>query len=120
MYHKLDESSGLVVGYSIDEKLTREEMQQLARELEKEIAATKGRIRVLLDVKAFPYGDWGAFWEDLKFDARHAKHIERCAVVGDRDWERPLVKVLGALTPTDTRYFDRSSIETAWHWLKAA
>ena len=76
MYERLDKSTPTSFAYRISSKLDRQEMRQITDELEGAIAAV-GKIRVLLDLQAFPYRDLGAFWEDLKFDVKYAANIER-------------------------------------------
>lgn len=117
MYRKLPRSEGRVVGYEITDKLDKEQAKQLAEELALTIAET-GKVRVLFDLRAFPYGGVGAIWEDLKFDAKHLKDMERVAVVGDRALEKAAVAVFDAITPVECRYFGREDADSAWSWLE--
>jgi len=116
MYQRKSESTETVLGYEITDRLSNEEMQQIIRELEGTIAEF-GKIRVLIDLQAFPYGDLGALWEDLKFTVRHTKDTERLAVIGDSAWIKGSIRLFDALTATECRYFDHSEVEQAWSWL---
>jgi len=114
MYARLPQSTDSTLGYEI-RQITRDEVIKLEHEIEQAISK-HGKIRVLLDLRPFPYADVGAFWEDVKF-ARHAKGIERAAVIGDRQWEKWATRIFGALSGTATRYFERSDAQRAWEWL---
>lgn len=46
-----------------------------------------GKIRFLVEMYDFHVWTLGAMWEDIKLDISHYAHIERVALVGDRNWE---------------------------------
>jgi SpoIIAA-like len=47
----------------------------------------------------------------------YADDIDRMALVGDKAWEKTWSGIFGLFFHTQTRYFDRSEIETAWEWI---
>ena len=116
MFERMNRSNDSALAFRISRPLSREEVKTITDELEGTITA-RGKIRVLLDLQAFPYEDLGALWEDLKFDVRHAKDLERLAVVGADKLEEWATRIFGALTFTRCRCFDKDQVEDAWQWL---
>ncbi len=60
-----------------------------------------------------------ALWDEIKFDVRHARQIERCAVVGDRAWEAWMTRLSRLiLVNAEIRFFDKTECEQAWEWIQ--
>jgi hypothetical protein len=59
----------------------------------------------------------GALWEDIKFDARHFKDIERVALVGETKWQQGMAVFCKPFTAARIRYFDHAAIDQARAWL---
>ena len=60
-----------------------------------------------------------ALWDEIRFDVRHSRQIERCAVLGDRRWEAWMTTLSRPIFPNaQLRFFDRSDSEPAWNWIK--
>lgn len=115
MYEKLN-SRNAALGYRISSPLNKEEIRQIAEELEAAISRHQ-KISVLLDLQAFPYAELAALWEDLKFDVKHARNIDRLALVGGGNLEQTATKLFGLLTSTQCRCFAEKRITDAWDWL---
>ncbi len=79
--------------------------------------AKHGTIRVLFDMRDFHGWSVGALWEDIKFDVKHFKDIDRLAVVGDRTWEKWMATFCRPFTSADIRYFDQSEAEVGRQWI---
>ena len=116
MYERLNRTDGNAVGYRITRPLSRIEMQQITDELEGSIAA-RGKLRVLIDLQAFPYAELASLWEDLKFDVKYARQLERIALVGGGRLEKWATTIFGALTFTRCRCFPETQLDHAWSWL---
>lgn len=116
MYERLNRSTGSALAYRISRPLGREEMRQITDELTGTIAA-HGKIRLLIDLRAFPYDNLEAFWEDLKFDVRHAGDLQRLALVGGGEIEKWATRIFGVLTLTQCRCFGQKELDPAWAWL---
>jgi len=52
-----------------------------------------GSIRSFVEMTEFRGIEPRALWDEIKFDVRHARRIERCAVVVDRAWEDRMTKL---------------------------
>ena len=60
-----------------------------------------------------------SLWDEIKFDVRHARQIERCAVVGDRRWVAWMTSLSRPIfARAEIRFFDVSDRDKAWEWIK--
>ena len=109
---------GNVVTLRLNGKLLHDDYTRLVPKLE-EILEKHGGIRCLIEMEDFGGFELRALWDETKFDAKHAKQIERCAVVGNKDWERWMTKLSGLLfTQAELRYFDAADREAAGEWIR--
>ncbi len=77
----------------------------------------KGRIRVLFEMKDFHGWTAGALWDDIKFDVKHFRDIERVAIVGDATWQAGMAAFCRPFTTATVRYFDRAQMGQARQWI---
>ena len=82
-----------------------------------EMIAEEGKIRVLFKMDAFKGWTAGALWEDIKFDAKHFRDIERLALVGDKAWEKAMSVFCKPFTTAKIRYFDKTDLSLAENWI---
>ena len=100
-------------------KLTKEDYEAFAPLIDQQIHE-HGKIRVLFQMRDFHGWTAGAMWEDLKFDLKHWKDIERLAIVGDAKWEAGMAVFCKPFTVAKIQYFDSSEIDQAKEWLEIA
>lgn len=118
MIEILDRSSGNVFGMRVSGKLLHRDYQQFVPMLEK-LIERNGRIRCLVEMTDLHGIELRALWDEIKFDVRHARQIERCAVVGDRAWEAWMTRLSRPIfVNADIRFFDLTEREQAWEWLR--
>ena len=98
-------------------KLTAEDYKSYIPEIEK-LIQQHGRLRLLVRMHDFHGWTAGALCQDLKFDAKHFRHIERIAFVGDQKWEEGMSKFCKAFTTAEVRFFEPDRIEGAREWLR--
>ncbi|MFQ5733647.1 MAG: STAS/SEC14 domain-containing protein [Planctomycetaceae bacterium] len=111
-----EEAGGRILSFKVSDKLTSEDYQQFVPETERLIAA-HGKIRLLFDMQDFHGWRLGALWEDVKFDLKHFRDIERLAMVGDRTWQKWMATFCRPFTSATIRYFDHDRICEAREWL---
>src|SRR5580704_16153587 len=80
-------SVGRVLEVRVTGKLTKEAYQKFVPAVDAQIKQY-GKLRILFIMQDFHGWTAGAMWEDLKFDLKHWKDIERLAIVGDKKWEK--------------------------------
>lgn len=105
-----------VLEIHISGTLTRDDYQGFLPRVE-ELIHQHGKIRMLVWMHEFHGWTAGALWEDIKFDARHFNHFERLAIVGESRWEQAMATFCRPFTTAQVKYFDRSDLEQARHWI---
>ena len=117
MFEVLEKSSGKVVGMKIRGTLVHENYAQFVPKLEK-LIEEHGSIRCYCELADFHGITPHALWDELKFDAKHCKEIERCAIVGDPSWHQWMTKISKMIfSRAKIKYFDQSQSEEAWQWI---
>jgi hypothetical protein len=76
-----------------------------------------GKIRVLFVMHDFHGWTAGAAWEDIKFDLKHFRDIERLAIVGESKWEKGMSVFCRPFTTAKMKYFDSSQLAEARDWI---
>lgn len=76
-----------------------------------------GKLRVLFDMTGFHGLEAAALWEEIKFDAKHLANIERCAIVGDKQWQHIMTFFFRPFMHAKTQYFDHTHVAEAQKWL---
>jgi hypothetical protein len=117
MYRRLPESEGNVIGYELHGSLSREEVREVHRQLERAIG-DHGSVRLLLDLTDMSLPDPGAIIEDLKLTPEYINSVDRYAVVGSSRWQDVLASATNAMARGEARYFEKEQTATAWAWLR--
>jgi hypothetical protein len=111
-----EQREGRVLIVNVSGKLTKGDYDRFVPEFER-LVGVHGRIRVLFDMRDFHGWSAGALWEDIKFDFKHHKHIERLAIIGETKWQKGMANVCGPFTSAEIRYFSHSQYDDALNWL---
>jgi len=114
---KLNEyEGGKLLEVKVSGKVHREDYPRFIPEFESHVR-DHGKVHVLFDMLDFHGWDMGALWEDIKFDVKHFKDIDRLAMVGDKKWEELMATVCKPFTTAKIRYFDKDHKADARAWL---
>ena len=62
----------------------------------------------------------GTLWQEIRFDVKHLRDIERLALVGGKKWEKGMAIFCKPFTTAKVRYFDRARTDEARKWLQEA
>ncbi|HTQ40402.1 MAG TPA: STAS/SEC14 domain-containing protein [Pirellulales bacterium] len=100
----------------LSDKLTKEDYGHFLPAVEAAIQR-HGKIRMLVVMRDFHGWTAGALWEDIKFDFRHFRDIERLALVGQNRWEAGMAVFCKPFTTAKIKYFDLTAIEEAKQWI---
>jgi hypothetical protein len=111
-------SAGRVLEVRVVGKLTKEAYEAFVPAVDAQIKQY-GKLRILSVMQDFHGWTAGALWEDLKFDLKHWKDIERLAIVGDKKWEKGMAAFCKPFTKAEIRYFDLAQLEQAREWLQS-
>ena len=109
-------SVGKLVHVKVTGKLTKEDYETLAPVVDQQITE-HGKIRILFVMHDFHGWTAGALWEDLKFDFKHWKDIERLAIVGESKWEAGMAVFCKPFTSAKIQYFDHARLDEAQTWI---
>jgi hypothetical protein len=115
--HLEEKQGGKVLEASVQGKLTKQDYQLLVPEIER-LIQQHGKLRILFHMHDFEGWSAGALWEDIKFDARHFRDIERLALVGESKWQEGMAVFCKPFTTAKVRYFDRSEVAEARQWVE--
>ena len=120
MLDRMKESSGPVVGFRFDGKLSESDYATvLIPELERAMKDHQ-KVRILLKIEGFrswrPGEPWDAFrqWPGIE-------RVDRIAVVGGerwREWMNRLPGLFVGFSGIDVRYFPENRLRDAWGWLR--
>lgn len=98
-------------------KLTSSDYDMLVPAVEA-LISEHGKVRILFDMHDFHGWDLGALWKDTKFAMHHFRDIDRIAAVGESKWQKGMTTFCKPFTAAKIRYFERSQIADARHWLQ--
>ena len=110
-------AGGRTLEVHVTGKLSKEDYEQFVPRTEE--LMKDGKIRILFSMNDFHGWEAGALWEDIKFDLKHFKDIERLALVGDKAWEKGMAVFCKPFTTAKIQYFDQSELDQARNWLAA-
>ena len=118
MLEKMSESSGPVVGYKVQGKVTAEDYQQLNQEVQA-LVDQHDDVCLLLDLQEFAGEEANAWLPDMKFGHRFHDKIKKMAIVGDKRWEKWLTALAHPFYAKDAKLFHSGEIDKAWSWLRS-
>jgi hypothetical protein len=98
-------------------KLVKKDYEEFVPRVER-LIEEHGKIRVVFDMEDFHGWTAGALWEDIKFDIKHFRDIERLAMVGDKKWEEWMAKFCQPFTKAEVHYYDRAEADQAREWIE--
>ena len=109
---------GKLMHVKVTGKLTKESYEVFAPVVDEQIQE-HGKVRILFETHEFHGWSAGALWEDLKFDFKHWKDIERLAIVGESKWEAGMAVFCKPFTTAKIKYFDHSKLDEAKSWIES-
>lgn len=98
-------------------RLTKEDYARFVPEMER-LIRENGKIRILFEMRNFHGWSAGALWEDVKFDYRHFRDIERLAIVGDKRWQKAMAMFCKPFTTAKIHHFGSGRLAKAEAWLE--
>ncbi len=111
-----------VLGFSIEGKLTKEDIQDFLPEMEEAVKKAHKKLRLLVDVNEMHGANMKSEWELFEFLKHHMEDIEYIAVVGAHSWNKVMSEILSesVFIMAETRYFKIKEIDDAWTWLNTS
>ncbi len=116
--HEIVSEKGGLIEVRASGKLTQDDYDQLVPAWRR-VIARHGCMRLLLVMEDFHGWDLGAAWDDLRFETTHASKIERVAMVGEKAWQKWMIKIGRIFARETVKYFDASKRAEAERWVRA-
>lgn len=116
MITKLPESNENLLAIEVSGKNKGEDDRKL-RPVIDELIQEYGCVKFLIVLKDFKGCDIDGFWEEIKMCLAYYKKITKIAVVGDKWWEKAMVKLDAPFEHAEEKYFDISQLEDAKKWI---
>ena len=113
-----EEMGGKILLLKLSGKLTKADYEHFTPEVER-LIKQHGKLRVLVQMHDFHGWQLSAMWEDVKFDWKHFRDIDRLALVGESKWEAGMAVFCKPFTSATVRYFDISKADEARAWVEA-
>ena len=117
MFQFMHESSGKLLALKVSGKLHHEDYEQLTPYLER-LIQQYGTLRIFCHLEDFKGWDPRALCDDLRLGVRYRKNFERCAIVGQQQWQAWLTRFGGWMMEGEARFFQENEMDAAWNWLK--
>ena len=118
MLQLLEESKGDLVAIRISGHVDKNDYDVMLPVLEEKIKQHR-KISVyaeLQDVEAYTLE---AFWQDVKFDIRHASDFKKAAIIGEHKWLELLTTLASPFTSAQVKFFNFMEREQAMEWVKS-
>lgn len=104
------------VEIALSGKVTRTDYEDFVPGFE-QLLQDHGPLRMLVELRDFHGWTFGGLWEDIKFDVRHFRSLERVAIVGEKRWHEAMALFCKPFTTAKVRYFESFEIPDARTWL---
>ena len=111
-------ATGKLLHVKVTGKLSKEDYESFAPTVDR-LIEEHDKIRILFEMHDFHGWTAGALWEDIKFDFKHWKDIEKLAIVGESKWEAGMAVFCKPFTRAKVQYFDHSQMKDAVAWFEA-
>lgn len=96
--------------------LTHQDYVEIIPQME-ELIRQQGKLRALVQLNEFEGWKPTALVDELRFDIRHRKDIERVAILGEGKSQKALTKIASPLFSGEVRFFPKEEIIEAKTWL---
>lgn len=116
MIQILKQTDDRVIATKATKKLTENDYNQLLPLLKDKLTQYQ-KIRWYFEMEDFDGWELKAFWEDVKFDAKHRNDFDKVAMVGEKKWEKLMTDLMRPFTSAEVKYFDISEKDVAMHWI---
>jgi len=117
MHTILESPDQNIYGIELSDTLTEDDLEGLLDHIEVPLEKYT-TVRFLFKVHDVDSWDPEERWEDLAFDLRHVRDVDKVAILGDDMWE-PLVDKIHFMFPeSHVESFEADDEEDAWDWVR--
>jgi hypothetical protein len=121
MAMSIDRGADDVLTVKVSGRLTVAEWRAVQEAAAGWIGESDDSISMLVIVENFSGWDRSEQWNDMSFQSRFDRQIDRLAIIGEKKWEDLVLMFVGkGLRRIEIEYFPPAEIERAKAWLKAS
>lgn len=117
MLQILEQTQDNIIATKATAKLTQRDYEKILPLLNDKLNKYP-KIRWYFEMEDFEGWEAKAFWEDVKFDSKHANDFDKVAMVGEKKWEEWMTDLMQPFTAAEVKYFNTSQKEEAIKWIK--
>lgn len=117
MHEILDFPDSNIIGVRLSDTLTEDDLETLGAYLRNELERYT-TTRALFELEDVDGWEPEEQWEDLAFDIRHVRDLDRVAIVGDDPWETWIEKVEFLFPHAQLQTYPPDEREEAITWLR--
>lgn len=118
MLQILAETEDNIIATRANEKLTSTDYAKLLPLLHSKLKLYN-KIRWYFEMEDFKGWELKAFWEDVKFDVKHANDFEKIAMVGETKWQEWMSEIMKPFTGAEIKFFELEQRGKALSWIKS-
>lgn len=111
-----ERNDGKVLEVRATGKLAKEDYADFIPQVER-LITRYGKISMLFEMYDFHGWTAGGLWQDIKFDLKHFRDIDRLAIVGQTRWQKGMAAFCKAFTTAEIRFFEPHQLLEASAWL---
>lgn len=113
----IEDPAARLIEVHLTGKLEKADYEAFVPEIER-VMSSCDAVRMLIILDDFHGWTIGALWEDLKFDIRHFRDIDRLAIVGESRWESGMAAFCRPFTTAEIEYFNIDRLAEAREWIE--
>jgi hypothetical protein len=106
-----------LIAVSVSDTFTAEELDHF-KTFVREVIEQFGEVRVYFEMEQFDGWEIGSFVENALFDLFHAHQYSKVAMVGEKNWQAWMTKIVDLVKSGPVRYFDLSQRAEAMEWIQ--
>jgi hypothetical protein len=116
MYEIVSEHDGKVVGITVRDRLTKENLEAVVAFLEDRVQQ-HGSISLLFEMEGLLGRDAPQVLRELEMDFPSHRNVERVAIVGDETWEKWMDRLEGFFVGAEVEFYTVAHLAEAWSWV---
>ena len=111
------DAEGNYIATRVTGKITKADYQKILPIINEQLQ-TNEKIRWYFEMEDFEGWDMKGLYEEVNFDIKHAKDLEKIAMVGEKKWTEWLSDLMKPFTSAEVKHFDPAQKEEAKAWIK--
>ena len=112
------EAEGNYIATRVTGKISKTDYQKILPIINEQLQ-TNEKIRWYFEMEDFEGWDMKGLYEEVNFDIKHSRDLEKIAMVGEKKWTEWLSDLMKPFTSAEVKHFEPAQKEEAKAWIKA-